>query len=137
MQATEEMIEVLNDLVKVHNDRIAAYEKAIAEAKDLDIDLKALFEQMITQSKQYKNELCQSIEKCEAVVDDDTSSSGKIYRAWMEIKRNFTESDRLSILTSCEFTEDATQRAYEAALQSNDLHEEEMRQLVNTHKIAL
>lgn len=137
MQANDEMLDVLNDLVKVNNDRIAAYEKAITEAKDLDIDLKALFRQMVTQSEQYKTELCQAIEKSEGVVEDDTSSSGKIYRAWMDIKRAFTESDRLSILVSCEFTEDAAQRAYQAALTSNDLRDEEMHQLVNTQKGGL
>ncbi len=43
MQAqTEALLEVLNDLVKINNDRIAGYERAISESKDLDVDLKTI-----------------------------------------------------------------------------------------------
>ncbi len=117
MEQNEAINDIMNDLLKINNDRIANYEKAINESKDLDIDLKAIFEKMIQQSTQYKNDLTKEIEKNAGIVEDDTTSaSGKIYRAWMEIKSSFTDSDRHSILASCEFGEDAAQRAYEAAL---------------------
>ncbi len=63
MEKNEAINEILNDLVKVNNDRIAGYRNAIDETKELDIDLKAMFEEMIRQSNEYKDELSREIEK--------------------------------------------------------------------------
>ena len=137
MEKNESINEILNDLVKINNDRIAGYQKAISEAKDLDIDLKALFESMIRESEQYKSELSTEIVANHGTVENDTTSSGKIYRAWMDIKSTFTNTDRHSILVSCEFGEDAAQRAYEAALSSPSLTDDKIRSLVQEEKVAL
>ncbi|MES2702472.1 MAG: PA2169 family four-helix-bundle protein [Bacteroidota bacterium] len=137
MEKNEALNEVLNDLVKINNDRIAGYERAISEAKDLDIDLKALFEGMIRQSTQYKEELCKVITDDNGMVEDDTTSAGKIYRAWMDIKSTFTDTDRLSILTACEFGEDAAKRSYEAALTANELRDEAARTIVAAQQAGL
>ena len=133
----EKTDEILNDLVKINNDRIAGYERAIYESKDLDIDLKAIFESMIRESYEYKNELSAKIGEHEGHLDDDTTTAGKIYRAWIEIKSAFTDSDRLSILAACEFTEDATQRAYEAAVATDTFLDTDTRQLILDQKNAL
>ncbi len=143
MQNKEANIEVLNDLVKINNDRIAGYERAINEAKDLDVDLKATFQRMIEESRQYKAELEAEILKDGGEVEDDTTTSGKIYRAWMDVKATFTGSDRKAILESCEFGEDAAQRAYEGALSddsgldadSRSLVMEQQRSLKNSHDL--
>jgi uncharacterized protein (TIGR02284 family) len=137
MEIREAMNEVLNDLVKINNDRIAGYEKAIAESNDLDIDLRAIFDGMIKESAQYKFELAKKIEEHDGTVEDDTTPAGKIYRAWMDIKSTLTESDRHSILASCEFLEDAAQRAYDAALASEVLYDPYTRQLVGDEQAAL
>jgi uncharacterized protein (TIGR02284 family) len=137
MEKHEAVNDLLNDLVKINNDRIAGYEWAIRESKDLDIDLKALFETLIKESTQYKNELTKEITKNEGLVEDDTSSAGKIYHAWIDIKSTFTENDRHSILASCEFAEDAVQRAYEAALTSDIKLNDEVRQLISREQKAL
>ena len=52
-----------------------------------------------------------------------TSGSGAIHRAWLELKATFTGHNRHSILGSCEFGEDAVQKAYESALNSEKLPE--------------
>ena len=70
-------------------------------------------------------------------MEDDTTAAGKIFRAWMDIKAAITESDRLSILASCEFGEDAAQRAYEAALLSPSLTEDGTRQLIAKEQASL
>ena len=137
MEMHEAMNDILNDLIKINNDRIAGYERAINESKDLDIDLKAIFERMIEESADHKLELIDEITKNGGSVEDDTTTSGKIYRAWMDIKAAMTDSDRLSILASCEFGEDAAQRAYEAALASSDLIDAGVRQLVAEQQAAL
>jgi uncharacterized protein (TIGR02284 family) len=131
MQPNEGLAEVLNDLIKINNDRIAGYERAINEAKDLDVDLKAVFEGMIRESEQYKNELSQKYTLAGGEgVETGTTNSGKIYRAWMDVKATFTGSDRKAILASCEFGEDAWRRAYEAALSSDADIDPETRQVI-------
>lgn len=138
MQANEKTIETLNDLIKINNDRIEGYQRAINEAKDLDIDLKATFERMITESTQYKQELTGLVQKYDGYVDsDDTTTSGKIYRAWMDVKATFTGNDRKTILESCEFGEDAAQRAYESALSVSEELLPEASQLIAEQQKAL
>ncbi|HWK59422.1 MAG TPA: PA2169 family four-helix-bundle protein [Parapedobacter sp.] len=113
--------EVLNDLIKINNDRIAGYEKAIAALPAADVDLKALFSGLIEQSQMLKDELQQHISAWEDRVDDQTTASGKIYRAWMDVKQTFAIDDRKAILESCEFGEDAAQKAYREAEEEEEI----------------
>lgn len=131
MQNSEAKVEILNDLIMINNDRIAGYERAINESKDLDVDLKAMFEGMIRESEQYKQELAGKYSEAGGGgVEEGTTNSGKIYRAWMDVKATFTGSDRKAILSSCEFGEDAWRRAYEAALSSEGELDPETRALI-------
>jgi uncharacterized protein (TIGR02284 family) len=131
MQSNEATVEILNDLIMINNDRIAGYERAINEAKDLDVDLKAMFEGMIRESQQYKQELVEKYTTAGGEqVEEGTTNSGKIYRAWMDVKATFTGSDRKAILSSCEFGEDAWRRAYEAALSAEGELDIETRNLI-------
>jgi len=124
------LIEVLNDLVKINNDRIAGYDRAISESKDLDVDLKAVFEGMMKESEQYKSELVSQIQAMGGEVTNDTTLSGKVYRAWMDVKATFSGASRKAILENCEFGEDAWRRAYEAALSSDAEMSADVRQLI-------
>jgi uncharacterized protein (TIGR02284 family) len=137
MPTNERTVEVLNDLIRINNDRIAGYERAISEAKDLDVDLKATFEGMIRESQQYKDELQRKVAACGGDATHGTTTSGKIYRAWMDVKATFTGRDRKAILSSCEFGEDAAQRAYEAALTSDGDMTPDTRQLIVEQKQSL
>jgi uncharacterized protein (TIGR02284 family) len=127
---TEGLVEVLNDLVRINNDRIAGYERAISESKDLDVDLKAIFEGMIRESEQYRSELVSEIQSSGGDVATETTLSGKVYRAWMDLKATFTGASRKAILENCEFGEDAWRRAYEAALSSDAEMSPQIRQLI-------
>lgn len=137
MQTTEMALEVLNDLVKINNDRIAGYERAINESKDLDVDLKATFESMIRESIGYKHELIEKAEELGGEIEEGTTTAGKIYRAWMDVKATFTGSDRKAILESCEFGEDAAQRAYDAALSSDAEMSADIRELIQAQQQSL
>src|SRR5437868_6036884 len=101
MQTNEELIEVLNDLIRINNDRIEGYEKAITETKDIDVDLKTLFRRMADQSRGNKTELVQEVQKKGGGADtNSTTNSGKIYRAWMSVKATFAGKDRKSVLAA-------------------------------------
>lgn len=115
-------IEALNDLIKINNDRIEGYQRAIDELKDgQDTDLKALFSNMISESNGYKRELENLVSEYGGETADGTTASGKLYRAWMDVKAMFTGGDRKTVLSNCEAGEDAAQKAYQSALDDNDV----------------
>ncbi|MEO5909657.1 MAG: PA2169 family four-helix-bundle protein [Pelobium sp.] len=113
--------EILNDLIQINNDRIVGYEKAIENLKDGDRDLKSLFIGMIEESHNCKMGLSNELNVLKHDTDTGTTISGKIYRAWMDVKAVFTGNDRKGVLENCEFGEDAAQKAYASALSDNDL----------------
>jgi len=134
---TTELTEVLNDLIKINNDRITGYEKAAAESKDVDIDLKAIFNKMADESRKYVAELTTHVDGLGGESESGTTGMGKLYRAWMDIKATFTGNDRTAILASCEYGEDAAQKAYNDALASDADIDTETRQLITTQKVSL
>jgi len=121
MKTSRETIEVLNDLIEIHNDRIKGYERAIKELKDEDTDLKTLFAVFIDQSRQAKMLLGKETQVLGGEMETGTTNSGKIYRAWMDVKALFTGHDRHTVLENCEFGEDAALKAYDTALHDEDL----------------
>src|SRR6202012_4124427 len=102
MQNTKETIEVLNDLIQINNDRITGYEKAIKETKPEDDDLKVLYASMIAESHRNKISLATEVQAMGAEAEQGTTTSGKIYRAWMDVKAVFTGHDRHAVLANCE-----------------------------------
>ena len=121
MEKSKEIIEVLNDLVLINNDRIVGYQRAIKELKQEDNDLRSLFDQMILESQQIKSDLTREIQVLRGNVEEGTTGMGKIYRAWMDVKAVFTGENRHTVLSNCEAGEDAAQSAYSKALQSDSL----------------
>ncbi|MXV16061.1 PA2169 family four-helix-bundle protein [Hufsiella ginkgonis] len=121
METTEMTTTILNDLVQINNDRITGYEKAIKELKEEDSDLKALFVDMIRESHDLKMALATEVAAAGESIETGTTNSGKVYRAWMDIKAVFTGHDRKTVLANCEFGEDAAQKAYKMALKDDDL----------------
>src|SRR3954468_20702447 len=98
--------ETLNDLIQINNDRIAGYERAIEELKPEDSDLKTLFVNMIGESHKHKMALATEVQAQGEEIETGTTNSGKIYRAWMDVKAIFTGHDRKTVLNNCEFGED-------------------------------
>lgn len=118
---TKETIEVLNDLVAINNDRITGYEKAIDETKAADSDLKSLFTSMIDESRKIRLELAGEVQSLGGEYDRGTTASGKLYRAWMDVRAVFSGHDRHAVLANCERGEDAAQNAYKEALNDNNV----------------
>ncbi|WP_336516801.1 PA2169 family four-helix-bundle protein [Pollutibacter soli] len=119
MISNEKTIRVLNDLIQTNHDRIAGYEKAISEAGEMDMDIKAIFGKMIQESRQNNIELSNEVAALGGEPATSSTIGGKIYRIWMDVKTSLSSSDRLAILDSCEYGEDVAVEAYEDALQSD------------------
>ena len=137
MYVNEKTTEILNDLISINNDRIDGYNKAEKETSDTDADLQTLFRQMASESRSYVNDLSKYVASAGDQPTDKTSLSGKIYRTWMDMKATFTGKDRKAILASCEFGEDAAQKAYDQALSSDAELPAEIRQLIMDQKSSL
>lgn len=108
---------MLEDLVKINNDRVEGYEKAMKQTDDED--LKMFFSRMLDESRQYREELNRLLDGLGGERETDSTMAGKIYRTWMDVKVSFGGKDRHSILASCEFGEDAAQKSYRQALEQD------------------
>jgi uncharacterized protein (TIGR02284 family) len=133
----EKVIGILNDLVRINQDRVVGYEKAIDELKNGDADLKTLFQRYITESREYGQELTQEVSRLGGNPAEGTTNSGKIYRVWMDLKATITGHDRETVLNNCEFGEDAAQKAYDTALNADVDFEPSIRDLVVRQKASL
>jgi uncharacterized protein (TIGR02284 family) len=137
MATNEKLSEVLNDLIAINNDRIEGYEKAAEETKNVDVDLQAVFHKMADESRKYKAELAGEVQRLGANPESGTTGLGKVYRTWMDIKTAFTGKDRQSILDSCEYGEDAAQKAYREALASDAEIDADTRQIITSQQASL
>lgn len=130
MEANKDLIEVLNDLIRINHDRTEGYHKAVEELKPTDIDLKTMFTNMANTSVQYANELAAEVRNLGGNPAVDSTQSGKLYRVWMDIRSGISARDRKSVLALCEFGEDAALKAYKLALESDAEIPSNIRQLI-------
>lgn len=133
----EKLVEVLNDLIQINNDRVVGYEKAANETKSLDVDLQTIFHKMADDSRKYAAELTREVGKLGGEPTTGTTNNGKIYRVWMDVKATFTGHDRQAVLENCEFGEDAAQKAYRAALASDAEMSADVRQVITDQQASL
>ena len=133
----EKQIDIINDLVRINNDRVEGYKKAVDELKADDADLKTLFQRYISESNQNAQELKKEVKRLGGDSAEGTTNSGKIYRVWMDLKAAITGKDRQTILNNCEFGEDAAQKAYDTALNADVDLEPSLRELIVRQKASL
>jgi uncharacterized protein (TIGR02284 family) len=113
---SEKKAKALSELVIINNDRYEGYNKAAEQTTDAD--LKSLFSKFSAQSKGFSSELRKLIPFTEEAPErDETTVSGKFYRAWMDVKSALTAKDRKAILSSCEFGEDVAKKTYDDVLE--------------------
>lgn len=110
----EKTIDALNKLIVINNDRIEGYETASKETDEQD--LKFLFSKFLKTSQQCKQELVNEVKRLGGDPEQGTRVSGKIFRAWMDLKAAVTGKDRKAILNSCEFGEDNALDTYDSVL---------------------
>ena len=134
---TMEFLEVLNDLVKIHDDRIAGYRQALARLISIDTNLKLEFEKIISEGEYYKQQLLQKIK--ELTGSDGTQSViyGKIYSAWRDLKVAFSGKTQKAIIADSLYNELIALCAYEAALDKNIEMGKVTRQLIEKQESEL
>ena len=137
MSIDNKLKDVLNDLIKINNDRTKGYVNAAEQAKTIDVDLQAIFNKMADQSRKFAAALTYEVGRLGGEAATGTSGSGNIHRAWMDVKVTFSGKDRQTILDSCEFGEDAAQKAYKTALGSDAEISANTRQLITEQQESL
>lgn len=113
----EHVIDALNSLIVINNDRVEGYKTASDETKDTG--LKALFAQFGQTSKQCRNELTSEVNRLGGKPDEGTRITGKFFRAWMDLKVALSANDRKVILSSCEYGEGVAAELYTSVLAKN------------------
>ncbi|MEX2231541.1 MAG: PA2169 family four-helix-bundle protein [Cyclobacteriaceae bacterium] len=137
MEANKDLIEVLNDLIRINYDRTEGYHKAVEELKPTDIDLKTMFTNMANTSAQYSNALAAEVRNLGGSPAADSTQSGKLYRVWMDIRSGISARDRKSVLALCEFGEDAALKAYNLGLESDAEIPSGIRQLIMDQRSSI
>jgi uncharacterized protein (TIGR02284 family) len=121
MAQNAELIELLNDLIVINNDRVAGYEKAYDETKEIETDLRAMFKNIANQSRTYASDLSKEVISLGGEPETGTMTSGKLYRVWMDIRATFAVDNRRAVLENAEGGEDAARKAYKEALSTVQL----------------
>jgi uncharacterized protein (TIGR02284 family) len=119
LQHIQHQVSALNDLIKINNDRIAGYQKAIEGTEETRLNL--LFNDLIDQSKHNISELREYIHVLGGSPTDGTTLSGKFHNTWIDVKATFINKDRHGILADCEHNEDIAKSAYRKALDDKEL----------------
>jgi uncharacterized protein (TIGR02284 family) len=119
LQHIQHQISALNDLIKINNNRITGYQKALEDTDDTNLVL--LFNDHIDQSKNYVTELKEYIHVLGGQPADGTTLSGKFYHTWVNVKAAFINKDKYGILNDCEYGEDIIIKAYREAQDDKEL----------------
>jgi len=97
------------DLFHIHEERINTYKQLLRASNDIELDVKAIFERIVEQSMEYK----QQLQKATRSLANDT---GEIYNAWENMKRSLPHADKKSILAVCANDELVITNTYSLAL---------------------
>lgn len=119
MESSANTIDVLNDLVKINNDRVAGFENAISKLENDGQGIAEVFNKLAYESRDNVAELSALTTQYGGEAEEGTSASGTLHRAWIDIKATFSGNDVESILNECERGEDAIKAAYRSALEDN------------------
>ena len=120
METTEKAIDVLHDLERINNDRVAGFENASENLENDDLGLRPVFNRLAGESRDYAAELANIAREFTDEADEGTSVPGTLHRAWIDVKATFTGHDLESLLAECERGEDAIKSAYKSALEDEN-----------------
>ncbi|MDQ3048919.1 MAG: PA2169 family four-helix-bundle protein [Bacteroidota bacterium] len=128
MEARLEMIEALNDLVTINTERAEEYLKAGEELSKEDRDLRLFFRQFASESDQHVLALNEVLDILYA---EPNAIHGKTYGIWNQMKYPAVEHDRVSILNTCDFIEEAIEKSYDYVINEITLPKEILGILTN------
>ena len=135
MDDNKKLIDTVNHVIRINKDRVEGYQLAAKETEDAD--LKQLFSKFSADSARFRQELVAYVTSLGGKPAEDTTQQGKVYRAWMEIKKALTGRDRKAIIASCEFGEDAALEAYDDSLKADVVMPSDLREMVQRQRMQI
>lgn len=126
--ASETTVRAFSDLLHIARTSAKGYQEAAEEVKSSE--LKSQLNQYSQQRSQFASQLEQQASQLGIQAKDETTienvatdAAAAVHRGWINIKSAFTGGDDSSILGTCETGEETALKAYDTALQSQDLTE--------------
>ncbi len=133
---TEKTSKELKELIVVNNDRHEGYRTASQQTQDAD--LKTLFHNYSLQSQQFSNELQQLLPEHEySPTAEELNISQRFNRIFRDVKATLEGKDRKGILSTCEFEEDQTKKAYNNILEKGDGMEYDILEIIRNQRFDL
>lgn len=130
----EKTIDVLQELNMFVNDRIEGYKHAAKETKDPAHQ--SYYKDLINESTQFSNEINRTISSIGGETQNSTTTKGKLFRGWMDVKSTVAGSDEEAIIESNIYGEEWAQKAYNDALDHRSELPVNVVQLVEKQKQA-
>lgn len=120
MAQQKEIISTINDLIETLKDGQEGFKQAAEAVKDSN--LKSLFSEYSLQRSRFAGELqAQAIQMGESKPEDGSSASGKMHRAWINLKSAITSGDDHAVLAECERGEDSAIKEFKEAIEGDGL----------------
>lgn len=110
---------LLNELVETLKDGQKGYADAMTDVEDAN--LKATFKKYAVQRAGFITEIEDQMFKMDLKPDEESSITGTIHRAWIDLKSALTSKDNKAVLNECERGEDYAVKAYQTTLKAQDL----------------
>lgn len=110
---------LLNELVETLKDGQKGYADAMTDVEDSN--LKETFKKYAVQRAGFITEIEDQMFKLDLKPDEESSVTGTIHRAWIDLKSALTSKDNKAVLNECERGEDYAVKAYQTALKAQDL----------------
>lgn len=125
--ASETTARAFTDLLNLNRTSAKGYQEAADEVKSSE--LKSQLSQYSQQRSQFVSQLEQQANQLGISAKDDNTvesvaadAAAAVHRGWINVKAAFTGSDDSSILSTCETGEETALKAYDTALQAQDLN---------------
>ena len=110
---------LLNELVETLKDGQKGYADAMTDVEDTN--LKETFKKYAVQRAGFITEIEDQMFKLDLKPEEESSVTGTIHRAWIDLKSALTSKDNKAVLNECERGEDYAVKAYQTALKAQDL----------------
>jgi hypothetical protein len=112
MQKNEKLIGVLNDLIRINNDRFEGYKNLLTSKPALQNELGLLLLIMTNQSRAFTSDLIAEVIKLRTIENSGSSFSAGIYRQSISLANSFAGNSRDEIFQYCQNLELVIQKVY-------------------------
>lgn len=124
--------EMVSDLVIIHNDRKANYEKTLSELQEHDLFFKPVLKRLAGQCRAFAEQLNKSINPMPLYLEPNGSGIGNLFRSWKDVKALFASHTPKAILNTCSLAETKVMDLYLQVLNADFPISKELKKLLQT-----